>query len=196
MDSDTRGGVALSMRAVTGVKVKFLGVGEKIDALEPFYPDRLASRILGMGDIVSLVEQAEEKLDKTETENLANRMMSGEFNFNDMLAQFRQMKKLGSMGGILKLLPGVSGLQDKLKAAGVDDNMVKRQEAIILSMTPRERLNPNLLLLSRKKRLAQGAGVNVSEVEKLIKQYEKTRDTMKKIKQMGGMQALMQGLKP
>lgn len=192
MDGDARGGAALSMRAVTNAPVKFLGVGEKPEALEAFYPDRLASRILGMGDIVSLVEQAQEKLDKEQTQKLAERMMEGKFDFNDMLEQFKQMKKIGSLGGILKLLPGVGGLQEKLKAAGVDDNLIKRQQAIILSMTKKERANPNLLLQSRKKRIAAGAGTSLSEVEKLIKQYEKASDAMKRMQKMGGMQAMME----
>ena len=191
IDGDARGGAALSMKASIGVSVKFLGSGEKIDDLELFHPDRVASRILGMGDIVSLVEQAQAKIDEDEAKKLADRMMSGQFTFDDMLSQFRQMKKLGSIGGIMKFMPGIGGLAEKLQAAGVDDKMMKHQEAIILSMTKRERQNPDLLLMGRKKRIAKGAGVPLSEVEKLIKQYQKIKTVMEQMNKMGGLKGLM-----
>ena len=195
MDGDARGGAALSMRAVTNCPIKFLGLGEKVDALEAFHPDRLADRILDMGDIVSLVEKAEENIDKQEAEALAQRMMEGQFNFEDMLKQFQQMKKMGNMKGLLKLIPGVSKFQDQIQKAGIDDGLIKKQEAMILSMTPFERQHPETIMASRKKRIASGAGVTINEINKLIKQYEKTADMMKKMKKMGGMQAMMEKMK-
>ena len=192
VDGDARGGSAISMHHITGVPIKFLGSGEKPDDFELFFPDRIASRILGMGDIVSLVEQAQAKIDEDEAKELTERMLAGQFNFNDMLSQFRQMKKLGSIGGIMKFLPGIGGLTEKLQAAGVNDDMMKRQEAIILSMTKKERLNPDILLMGRKKRIAKGAGVSLSDVEKLIKQHQKTKHMMEQMQKMGGLKGLMQ----
>ena len=192
VDGDARGGSAISMRHITGVPIKFLGSGEKPEDLEIFFPDRIASRILGMGDIVSLVEQAQAKIDEDEAKKLTERMLSGQFNFNDMLSQFRQVKKLGSIGGIMKFLPGIGGLAEKLASAGMNDDMMKRQEAIILSMTPKERINPDILLMGRKKRIAKGAGVSVSDVEKLIRQYQKTKQMMDQMHKMGGLKGLMQ----
>lgn len=192
VDGDARGGSAISMRHITGVPIKFLGSGEKPEDLELFFPDRIASRILGMGDIVSLVEQAQAKIDEDEAKKLTERMLSGQFNFNDMLSQFRQVKKLGSIGGIMKFLPGIGGLAEKLASAGMNDDMMKRQEAIILSMTPKERINPDILLMGRKKRIAKGAGVSVSDVEKLIRQYQKTKQMMDQMHKMGGLKGLMQ----
>ena len=191
IDGDARGGAILSMRASIGVPVKFMGVGEKAEDLELFFPDRIASRILGMGDIVSLVEKAQEKIDETEAKNLAERMMAGQFTFEDMLSQFRQMKKLGSIGGIMKFLPGIGGFAEKLQSMGMNDDAMKRQEAIILSMTVRERRNPDILLMGRKKRIAKGAGVSVSDVEKLIRQYQKTKQMMEQMNKMGGLKGLM-----
>ena len=172
--------------------IKFLGSGEKPEDLELFFPDRIASRILGMGDIVSLVEQAQAKIDENEAKALTERMLNGQFNFNDMLSQFRQVKKLGSIGGIMKFLPGIGGLTEKLQMAGINDNMMKRQEAIILSMTKKERLNPDILLMGRKKRIAKGAGISLSDVEKLIRQYQKTKQMMDQMHKMGGLKGLMQ----
>ncbi|MCR5506695.1 MAG: signal recognition particle protein [bacterium] len=191
VDGDARGGSALSMKASIGVPVKFLGSGEKIDDFELFFPDRIASRILGMGDIVSLVEKAQEKIDEAEASRLAERMMSGQFTFEDMLAQFKQVKRLGSIAGIMKFLPGIGGLTEKLQSAGMNDGMMKRQEAIILSMTPKERRNPDIILMGRKKRIAKGAGVLVSDVEKLIRQYQKTKSLMDQMNNMGGLKGLM-----
>lgn len=192
VDGDARGGSAISMRHITGVPIKFLGSGEKPEDLEIFFPDRIASRILGMGDIVSLVEQAQAKIDEDEAKKLTERMLSGQFNFNDMLSQFKQVKKLGSIGGIMKFLPGIGGLAEKIQSMGMNDNMMKRQEAIILSMTPKERVNPDIILMGRKKRIAKGAGVSVSDVEKLIRQYQKTKQMMDQMHKMGGLKGLMQ----
>ena len=191
VDGDARGGSALSMKASIGVPVKFLGSGEKIDDLELFFPDRIASRILGMGDIVSLVEKAQEKIVEAEASRLAERMMAGQFTFEDMLAQFKQVKKMGSIAGIMKFLPGIGGLAEKLQSMGMNDGMMKRQEAIILSMTSKERRNPDIILMGRKKRIAKGAGVSVSDVEKLIRQYQKTKSMMDQMNSMGGIKGLM-----
>lgn len=185
IDGDSRGGAALSMRAVTGKPIKFLGAGEKIDALEPFHPDRLAGRILGMGDVVSLVETAAEKMDKDEAERVAKRMMDGRFDLNDMLSQLRQMQKMGDLKGLLGLLPGMGKFKAQLDAAKIDDKVFKRQEAIILSMTPRERRNPDIIKAARKKRIAAGSGLSVQDVNKLMKQYEQIAEVMKKMKKAG-----------
>ena len=185
VDGDSRGGAALSMRAVTGRPIKFLGVGEKVDALEPFHPDRLARRILGMGDVVSLVETAAEKMDKDEAERVAKRMMDGRFDLNDLLSQLRQMQKMGDLKGLLGLIPGMGKFKAQIDAAKIDDKIFKRQEAIILSMTPRERRNPDIIKAARKKRIAAGCGLSVQDVNKLLKQYEQIADVMKKMKKMG-----------
>lgn len=157
IDGDSRGGAALSMRAVTGRPIKFLGAGEKVEALEPFRPDRLAGRILGMGDVVSLVETAAEKMDKDEAERVAKRMMDGRFDLNDMLSQLRQMQKMGDLKGLLGMLPGIGKFKAQLDAAKIDNKVFKRQEAIILSMTPRERRNPDIIKAARKNVLPLGA---------------------------------------
>lgn len=185
IDGDSRGGAALSMRAVTGRPIKFLGAGEKVEALEPFHPDRLAGRILGMGDVVSLVETAAEKMDKDEAERVAKRMMDGRFDLNDLLSQLRQMQKMGDLKGLLGLIPGMGKFKAQIDAAKIDDKVFKRQEAIILSMTPRERRNPDIIKASRKKRIADGCGLSVQEVNKLLKQYDQMADMMKKVKKMG-----------
>lgn len=185
IDGDSRGGAALSMRAVTGRPIKFLGAGEKVEALEPFHPDRLAGRILGMGDVVSLVETAAEKMDKDEAERVAKRMMDGRFDLNDLLSQLRQMQKMGDLKGLLGLIPGMGKFKAQIDAAKIDDKVFKRQEAIILSMTPRERRNPDIIKASRKKRIADGCGLTVQEVNKLLKQYDQMADMMKKVKEMG-----------
>ena len=185
IDGDSRGGAALSMRAVTGRPIKFLGAGEKVEALEPFHPDRLAGRILGMGDVVSLVETAAEKMDKDEAERVAKRMMDGRFDLNDLLSQLRQMQKMGDLKGLLGLIPGMGKFKAQIDAAKIDDKVFKRQEAIILSMTPCERRNPDIIKASRKKRIADGCGLTVQEVNKLLKQYDQMADMMKKVKKMG-----------
>src|SRR6202453_4602268 len=180
-DGDARGGAALSMRAVTGAPIKFLGLGEKLDALEAFHPERVASRILDMGDVVSLVEKAAETIDKEQAEKLARKMKKGEFDLNDLADQLRQMGKLGGMQGVLSMLPGVGKVKDQLAGAGLDDKMLKRQEAIISSMTKKERVKPDIINGSRRKRIASGAGVEVSEVNKLLKMHRQMSDVMKKI---------------
>ncbi|MCT4552665.1 MAG: signal recognition particle protein [Alphaproteobacteria bacterium] len=195
IDGDARGGAALSMRHETGAPIKFMGVGEKLEDFEAFYPDRMASRILGMGDVVSLVEKAQEKIDEKDATRLMDRMFSGQFDFTDMLSQINQMKKMGNIKGIMKFIPGASKLQDMMNNANVDDNAIKRQEAIILSMTPKERKNPDLILMARKKRIAKGAGVSVSDVDKLLKQLDKTRGMMKQMQSMGGLEGMMSMMK-
>lgn len=199
VDGDGRGGAALSMRSVTGAPIKFLGSGEKLDALEPFHPARVASRILDMGDVVSLVEKASETLDKEQAEKLAAKMKKGQFDMNDLYAQLEQMKKLGGMKGVLGMLPGVGKIKGQLEAAGLDDRVLTRQEAIIQSMTKQERTDPDVINGSRRKRIATGAGVDVSEVNKLLKMHRQMADMMKKMgkggrmPQMPGMMGAMPG---
>jgi signal recognition particle subunit SRP54 len=190
-DGDARGGAALSMRSVTGAPIKFLGVGEKLDALEAFHPGRVAGRILDMGDVVSLVEKAAETFDKEEAEKIAKKMKKGEFDMNDLASQLQQMKKLGGMSGVLAMLPGVGKMKDQLGAAGLDDKILTRQEAVISSMTKQERANPDVINGSRRKRIAAGAGVEVSEVNKLLKMHRQMADMMKKMSKGG---RAMQGL--
>ncbi|MEY4965704.1 MAG: hypothetical protein RL274_1287 [Pseudomonadota bacterium] len=202
VDGDGRGGAALSMRFVTGAPIKFLGAGEKLDALEAFHPARVASRILDMGDVVSLVERASETLDKEEAEKLAAKMKKGTFDMNDLKSQLNQMKKLGGMKGVLGMLPGVGKIKGQLDAAGLDDRILTRQEAIIQSMTKTERVDPDLINGSRRKRIAAGAGVDVSDVNKLLKMHRQMADMMKKMGKGGrmptmpGMGAMPGGLPP
>ncbi|MCA3269587.1 MAG: signal recognition particle protein, partial [Thalassospira sp.] len=198
MDSDARGGAALSMRQVTGAPIKFLGVSERPDGLEEFHPQRVADRILGMGDIVSLVEKAAANIDQAEAEKMAAKMQKGQFDLDDLLSQLRQMKKMGGISSMLSFLPGMSAMKDKIP--GDAELQFKRQEAIILSMTPGERRNPKLLQASRKRRVAAGAGVDVPAVNRLLKQYEQMADMMKKFGKMskkdlmrGGMKGLFGG---
>ena len=183
-DGDARGGAALSMRQITNCPIKFLGVGEKQDALEEFDPERMAGRILDMGDIVGLVEKAAETIEAEEAERMAKRMAKGQFDMNDFLSQLRQLKKMGGMGGLLGMLPGIGKLKGQIEAAGLDDRHFNRQEAIILSMTKRERVQVALLNASRRKRIAAGSGTSVQEVNKLVKQYQ---DMAKMMKRMGKM---------
>jgi signal recognition particle subunit SRP54 len=190
-DGDARGGAALSMRAVTGAPIKFLATGEKLDALEAFHPARVASRILDMGDVVSLVEKAAETFDKEKAEKLARKMKKGEFDMNDLAEQLGQMKKLGGMQGVLGMLPGVGKVKDQLANAGMDDKLLTRQEAIIQSMTKKERADPDVINGSRRKRIAMGSGTEVSEVNKLLKMHRQMSDVMKK---MGKGGRAMQGL--
>jgi signal recognition particle subunit SRP54 len=195
VDGDSRGGAALSMRAVTGRPIKMIGVGEKPEALEAFHADRIANRILGMGDVVSLVEKAAETIEKDEAEKLARKMQKGSFDLEDMASQLRQMRKMGGLGGVLGMLPGVGKLKTQLKDANVDDGMLKRQEAIILSMTPGERRNPKVIHASRKKRIAAGSGTSVQDVNRLLKQHQQMADMMKRMKKMG-KKGMMKGLPP
>lgn len=190
IDGSSRAGAALSMKMVSGVSIKYLGTGEKIDEIEEFHPERLAGRILGQGDVVSLVEKAIENVDHEEAEKMAKKMLKGKFDLEDMLAQLRQVQKLGSMGNILGMIPGLSKFKNQIEQAGVGDNLIKKQEAIILSMTKAERRNPDIIKASRKKRIAAGSGVEVHEVNKLLKQYEQMSTMMKRMGKMGGMSAL------
>ncbi len=190
-DGDARGGAALSMRAVTGAPIKFLGVGEKLDALEAFHPGRVASRILDMGDVVSLVEKAAESFDKEKAEKIAAKMKKGSFDMDDLAEQLKQMKKLGGMQGVLSMLPGVGKVKSQLDAAGLDDRILTRQEAIISSMTRQERRDPDVINGSRRKRIAAGSGTEVSDVNKLLKMHRQMSDMMKK---MGKGGRAMQGL--
>ncbi|WP_375702150.1 signal recognition particle protein [Bartonella sp. AA89HNZF] len=183
MDSDGRGGAALSMRAVTGKPIKAIGTGEKIDALEEFHPSRIADRILGMGDIVSLVEKAAETMDHEKAAAFAKKMQAGKFDLNDLAEQLQKMKKLGGMGGIMGMLPGMGKVKEQIAAAGFDDRLFDRQLAIISSMTPKERANPELLKHSRKQRIAKGSGTTAADINKLLKMYRQMADMMKA---MGG----------
>ena len=182
-DGDGRGGAALSMRAVTGKPIKLLGAGEKLDDLDDFDPSRVAGRILGMGDIVALVEKAAANIDMEQAQRAAERMRKGKFDLQDLAEQLAQVEKIGGLGGIMGMLPGMAKLKDQVAAAGLDEKMIKRQRAIILSMTREERRNPDLLKASRKKRVAAGSGVNVEQVNKLLKQHRQMADMMKA---MGG----------
>lgn len=184
-DSDARGGAALSLKSVTGKPILFAGTGEKIEDFEPFYPDRIASRILGMGDIVSLVEKAQETMDMEEAAKLEKKMATETFTLQDMLEQMQQMKKMGSMQQILDMMPGLAGQIDE---SMIDKEGIKHQEAIIQSMTKKERANHLIIGPSRRKRIAKGSGTSVAEVNRLIKQFEKTRLAMKKMTKNKGMQ--------
>lgn len=181
LDGDTRGGAALSIRAVTGRPILYVGMGEKLSDLEQFYPDRMASRILGMGDILTLIDKAQAEMDEDKAKELEKKMRKAEFDFNDFLDQMQQIKKMGGIGDILSMMPGVG---NQMKDIDVDENALNGVEAIIYSMTKEERANPNIINPSRKKRIAKGAGVDISEVNKLVKQFESSRKMMK---QMSGM---------
>lgn len=185
LDGDARGGAALSMRAATQQPIKFFGSGEKLDAFEVYHPQRIAGRILDMGDVVSLVEKAAAQLDMAEAQKMAAKMQEGGFDFDDLLSQLRQMRRMGGLSGIAGMLPGAAKIKDAMGKANVDEGMMKRMEAIILSMTPAERRNVDLLAASRKRRIAKGAGVDVAMVNRLIKQYLQMRDMMKQMKKMG-----------
>ena len=187
-DSDARGGAALSLKSVTDKPIKFIGVGEKIEDLEPFYPERIASRILGMGDVVSLVEKAQQAIDQKEAEELRYKIESASFTLADFLEQFQRMRKLGSLQSIVEMIPGLSG---QLKDQDLDEKELKHQEAIILSMTPEERQNYRIIGPSRRKRIARGSGTSVFEVNQLLKRFEKTRLMMKKMSNDKKLQAQM-----
>ncbi|NKM57142.1 signal recognition particle protein [Rhizobium anhuiense] len=195
MDGDGRGGAALSMRAVTGKPIKLIGVGEKMSELEEFHPRRIADRILGMGDIVSLVERAAENIDAEKAAAMAAKMAKGKFDLDDLADQLRQMQKMGGMGGIMGMMPGMAGMKDKMAAAGLDDKLFGRQIAIIQSMTKAERANPDLLKHSRKKRIAAGSGTDAAAINKLLKMHRQMADMMKMMggKGKGGMMKQMMG---
>ncbi len=193
-DGDARGGAALSIRQITGKPIKFMGIGEKIDALEPFYPDRVASRILGMGDVLSLVEEVQQKVDHKKAEQLAKKVRKGKsFDFNDLKDQFEQMQNMGGMTGLIDKLPGMGGMADKVKDK-VNDREITRMIAIIQSMTPKERRFPDIIKGSRKRRIAAGCGLQVQDVNRLMKQHQQMRKMMKKMSK-GGMAAMMRGMK-
>lgn len=201
VDGDGRGGAALSMRAVTGCPIKFIGVGEKISEFEEFHPDRIASRILGMGDIVALVERAAENVDMEEAQKLQEKIKKGSFDLNDLAKQFKTMRKMGGIGSLMGMIPGIGKVKKQLDAAGgIDEKMLMRQESIIYSMTKQERRYPKVINGSRKRRIAAGAGVEVQEVNKLLKQFKGMETMMKKLGKMnkkslmrGGMKGLMGG---
>jgi len=195
VDGDGRGGAALSMRAVTGCPIKLLGVGEKLDALEGFHPDRIANRILGMGDVVSLVEKAAETIDQDEAEKLAKKVQKGQFDLDDLLSQLRQIKKMGGLDGLMAMLPGVGQMKKQMAQANVDPLLIRRQEAIILSMTPQERAKPNVIHASRKRRIASGSGTSVQEVNRLLKQFKQMSGMMKRVNKLG-KKGLMRGGMP
>jgi signal recognition particle subunit SRP54 len=190
MDGDARGGAALSMRAVTGKPIKFIGTGEKLDGIEPFHPSRVAGRILGMGDVVSLVERAAETIKVEEAEALAAKMAKGQFDLNDMRSQLAQMRRMGGLGALASMLPGLKKAQAAMNAGGMDDKILIRMDAIISSMTPKERAKPEIINAKRKIRVAKGSGTTVQEVNKILKMHQDMATAMKRIKKMGGMKGL------
>jgi len=191
MDGDGRGGAALSMRAVTGLPIKFLGTGEKLDGLDAFDAKRVAGRILGQGDIVSLVEKAAEQMDMEKAERMAAKLKKGEFDLEDLADQLRQMQRMGGLGGLMGMMPGARQAKQAMAAANLDDNILKRQEAIISSMTRAERAKPALLNASRRKRIAAGSGTSVQEVNKVLKMHQQMAGMMKKMRTKGGMKNLL-----
>ena len=195
MDGDGRGGAALSMRAVTGKPIKFVGLGEKMDALETFEPERIAGRILGMGDIVALVEKAQQTIEAEQAEKMMKRMAKGQFNMNDLRMQLEQMIKMGGMQGMMGMMPGMGKMAKQVEDAGFDDKILKHQIAMIQSMTKKERANPQILQASRKKRIAKGAGLEVSDLNKLMKMHRQMSDMMKKMGKMGKGGMLKQAMK-
>ncbi|HET9149533.1 MAG TPA: signal recognition particle protein, partial [Alphaproteobacteria bacterium] len=185
MDGDARGGAALSMRSITGAPIKLIGVGEKLDALEDFHPDRIASRILGQGDIVALVEKATQVVEEEEAKKLAAKVQAGTFDLDDMKSQLKQLRKMGGLSGVMGLLPGVQKIKQQLAGTKLDDKMIARQEAIIGSMTAAERKKPDLLNGSRRRRIAAGSGTKVEDVNRVIKQYRDMATMMKKMRKLG-----------
>ena len=190
MDGDARGGAALSMRAVTGKPIKYAGTGEKLDAIEPFHPGRVAGRILGMGDIVSIVEKAAASIQEDEAERMAERMAKGQFDMNDLRTQLRQMQSMGGLGMLAGLMPGMKKAKAAMQSSGMDDRVLLRMDAIIGSMTPKERTRPELLNAKRKIRIANGSGTQVQDVNKLLKMHQEMGRAMKQIKKMGGLKGL------
>ena len=196
VDGDARGGAALSMRQITGKPIKFLGTGEKMDEIEPFKADRVAGRILGMGDVVSLVERAAESIDQAEAEKIARKMQKGEYDLEDMAQQLKQMRKMGGMEGLMGMLPGIAKMKKQMAGANLDPKALIRQEAIISSMTPQERRNPKVLHASRKRRVAAGSGTSVQDINKLLKQHQTMAKMMKQVSKMGkkGMMGMPGGM--
>jgi signal recognition particle subunit SRP54 len=187
VDGDGRGGAALSMRAVTGKPIKLIGVGEKLDALEDFHPERIAGRILGMGDVVGLVEKAIETVEIDKAQAIAAKVKKGAFDLDDLAEQLKQMQKLGGMGGVLGMLPGIGKIKKQLDAANLDEAILKRQQAMIGSMTKAERKNPKLLNASRKKRVAAGSGTSVQDINRLVKMHRQMADMMKAMGKKRGL---------
>jgi signal recognition particle subunit SRP54 len=194
VDGDARGGAALSMRTVTGKPIKYLGTGEKLDALEAFRPERIANRILDMGDVVSLVEKAAETIEQEDAEKLAKKLAKGQFDLDDLAAQLRQLRKMGGMGGIIGMLPGVQKIKRQISDANLDEGLIKRQEAIIGSMTKKERRDPRVLNASRRRRIAAGSGTTVPEINRLLKQYQDMATMMKKMNKLGQKGLMRHGL--
>ena len=194
IDGDARGGAALSMKTITGCPIKYVGVGEQVDKLEAFHPERIAGRILDMGDVVTLVEKAAETIDQEEADRLQKRMQKGKFDLNDMASQMRQIKKMGGMSSILKMMPGAQKLEGKMEEAGMNEDVIKHQLACIDSMTQKERRFPKLLNASRKKRIAMGAGVDVANINRLLKQYQQMEKMMKRMNKLGKKGMLRNGL--
>ncbi|WP_373488759.1 signal recognition particle protein [Blastomonas sp.] len=190
MDGDARGGAALSMRAVTGRPIKFVGVGEKMDAIEPFHPSRVAGRILGMGDVVSMVEKAAATVEKEDADKLAAKMAKGQFDMNDLRTQLRQMTKMGGIGALAGMMPGMKKAKAAMSASGMDDKVLVHMDAIIGSMTPKERDKPALLNAKRKIRIAKGSGTTVQDVNRVLKMHQEMEGAMKKIRKMGGLKGL------
>ena len=186
VDGDARGGAALSMRATTGKPIKFLGMGEAMDALQAFDAQRIAGRILDMGDIVSLVEKATENIEIEEAKRTAEKMAKGKFDLSDFLSQLRQMQKMGGLSGLMNMMPGMGKIKSAMAGASIDDNILKHQEAIILSMTLEERTKPDLLNASRRKRIAAGSGTSVQEVNRVLKQFQDMQTMMKRMQKLGG----------
>lgn len=194
VDGDARGGAALSMRSITGKPIKFLGVGEAVDALQAFDAKRVAGRILDMGDVVSLVEKAAETIDADEARRVAEKMAKGKFDLDDFLSQLRQMKKMGGLSGLMGFMPGMGKIKSAMETANIDDGVLKRQEAILLSMTMAERTKPEILNASRRKRIAAGSGSTVQDVNRVIKQFQDMQTMMKRMQKMGGSKGAMRGL--
>jgi signal recognition particle subunit SRP54 len=194
VDGDARGGAALSMRAVTGCPIKLIGVGEKLDALEEFHPSRIAGRILGMGDVVSLVEKAAETIEREEAEKLAAKMQKGQFDLDDLAQQLKQLQKMGGLDSIMSMLPGIGKMQKQIAEAKIDQTVLKRQQAIISSMTRQERRKPEIIKASRKQRIAAGSGTSVAEVNKLLKQHLEMQRMMKQVNKLGKKGLLRHGL--
>jgi len=192
MDGDTRGGAALSIKAVSGKPILYVGMGEKLDDLEQFYPDRMASRILGMGDVMSLIEKAQANIDEDKAKEMEQKLKKAQFGFDDYLESMNQMKNMGGLSGVLNMLPGMGSKMKDIDSM-IDEKDMARKEAIILSMTPKERSNPNLLNISRKQRIAKGAGVDLSEVNRMVKQFEQARKMMKQMPGMMGQKGGKRG---
>lgn len=191
MDGDARGGAALSMRAVTGKPIKFAGTGEKLDAIEAFHPSRVAGRILGMGDVVSLVERAAQTIEQEDAEKMAAKLAKGQFDMNDLRAQLQQMRKMGGLGALAGMIPGMKKAQAAMNSGAVDEKILVRMDAMITSMTPKERAKPEVLNAKRKIRIAKGSGTTVQELNKLLKMHQEMSTAMKKIRKMGGLKGMM-----